>query len=81
MSTVARREKPPEHASHITQTASAISAELMSVTDHSSESRPKKRVISMVLFPVSASFRRALNCFVTSPAERFEETIGRPDGR
>src|ERR1700704_977082 len=63
---------------HITQTANAISAELMSVTDHSNESRPKKRVISMVLFPVSASFHRALNCFVTPRAERFEETIRRP---
>jgi hypothetical protein len=60
-------------APHITQTASAISTELASVMDHSNESRPKKRVVAMVLVPVSVSFQRALDCFVTSRAERFEE--------
>jgi hypothetical protein len=60
-------------APHITQTASAISTELPSVTDHSNESRPKKRVVAMVLVPVWVSFQRALDCFVTSRAERFEE--------
>jgi hypothetical protein len=66
---------------YITQTARAITAELASVTDHSNESRPKKRVMVMVMVPVSITFQCALDCFVTSPAERFDEIFGRLRGR